>query len=86
MIASIKILSNTVTANSTNNNIFSAKVVYITTKSPILLTVYDTTTNTQVGSISLLGNTSVAIQKKATDVITANDASNCVCTAIAYTN
>ena len=39
-----------------------------------------------IGSIKMLGNTSITFQKKPADVLTSNDSANCIATSIAFTN
>jgi hypothetical protein len=86
MTATIKLLANTVTLDTSNNTIGGARVVRLLARSPILITQFDTVANVQVGTIQMLGNSELTLVKKPTDWLTSNDAANCVAVAIAYSN
>jgi hypothetical protein len=54
--------------------------------SPVVVKVFDTISNAQVGSVEMLANTVLVLQKKVTDVLASNDQTNCVAVSVAFTN
>ena len=83
-----KLLSNTVTiatSNDANGSVFSAKLVRVLALSPLLITLHDTVANAQVGSVVMVANSVLLLQKNPTDVLVANDAANCLAVSVAFT-
>jgi hypothetical protein len=86
MPQTVKLLSNSVTLGTSNSSVSGAKLVRLLAKSPVVVKVFDTVANVQVGSVEMLANSVLVLQKKVTDVLASNDASNCVAVSVSYTN
>ena len=68
----VRVLGNTETVSTANSNVKSAKCVRLVATTSTLVTVYDTVSNTVTGTIVLLPNSETFLEKRGTDVISAN--------------
>lgn len=86
MTETIKLLSNTITVNSTPSTIFNAKAVCLTnnTASRVLVTHHDVAANVQVGDMVLPAGSMVRLIKNPTDTLVSN--SDIAGVAVAFTN
>ena len=86
MPQTLKLLSNSVTLGTSNSSVSGAKLVRLLAKSPVVVKVFDAISNEQIGSVEMLGNTVLVLQKEVTDVLASNDQTNCVAVSVAFTN
>jgi hypothetical protein len=86
MTETTKLLSYTVTigtSNNANGSVHSAKLVRVLAVSPLLISLYDTVANVQIGSVVMTTGSTLELEKKPTDILVANDAANCLAVSIA---
>ena len=83
----IKVAGNTVAVNTTNTAV-SYKLVRIlnTDTVPTLITVFDTVSNTQVGTFQIAPNADIVLEKRVTDVLTCNNATKAFANPIGFKN
>jgi len=84
MIEQLKILANTIAVGTSNNSIGGAKLVSLLNTDTVngLITLFDTVANVQVATVQLAPNERFNLKKRTTDVITANNATKMLATAI----
>jgi hypothetical protein len=81
----LKVLANTIAANTVNNSINGAKYVSILNTDTVtaLITTFDTVGNVQIGTIQLAPNERFNLRKRTSDVLTSNNTtSKTLCTPI----
>lgn len=84
----IKLLASEAACNSTPSNFGSSRLVRVISKetSTVSLITHKANTGTTIGTISILPQTELIIEKSATDTIESNNASNVLAVPVAYKN
>jgi hypothetical protein len=82
----LKVISNTVAIGTSNNNIFSARLVRIqnTDTSLANVAVWDVVGNTLLYFVQVSPSEIVNLEKNATDALTSNNSTKTLGTSIAY--
>ena len=69
MPQTVKLLSNSELLGTSNSSVSGAKLVRLLAKSPVVVKVFDAISNAQIGSVEMLGDTVLVLQKNVTDVL-----------------
>jgi hypothetical protein len=87
MASTIKVLANSQTISTSNTNLNARCARVLNTGAAVsLITIYDTESNSQVGTVYLAPNEAVNIVLKSNNVVKANNGTNVFATPISFTN